>query len=156
MERPVVVNSTGEPVDNSYNNDAVGKIINNQHTLAGSIDEWRGQVRDDISAIKARIDGMDSTSVTAPNLPDERFSEISDRLEQLQRTIPTRREPDDAWTRFKMWLFGTDDWYRESWGGERIQDRGWDAPQRESASPGTSGNHDTGQSGSGSYDNQRA
>ena len=136
MERPVVVNGDAGDIDTSYLNDAVAKIINNQHTLASSMDEWRAQSREDVSAIAMRMDRIENKPISA-TVPDDRFIEISNQLKQLQSTMPSTQElsvkvqPMDGWTRFKLWLFGTSDWYGESWGGLREDDeRAWQPPQR--------------------------
>jgi hypothetical protein len=126
----------GNGFDSSFLDDAVGKIINNQHTLAASIDELRTQWQTEASALQARMDRLDTPPVTTPELPHERFEEISERLKNIQSKIP-ERPADDAWTRFKMWLFGTPDWYGESWSGGREDDRAWTPPQRTTEQLGT-------------------
>ncbi len=135
MDRPVVVNGSGD-ADTGYLSDAVGKIINNQHTLASSIDEWRGQVRDDMVALRTRVDNLDSRPEESNY--EERFREISDRLQDLQTKVPHLQdygrqpvqEPQDGWSRFKIWLYGTTDWYGVSWGGEREDGATWTARDR--------------------------
>jgi hypothetical protein len=47
------------------------------------------------------------------------------------------RHADDVWTRFKMWLFGTTDWYGENWSGGREDDRTWTPPPRTTEQAGT-------------------
>ena len=122
---PTVINNSGD-LDSGLLTDAMTKIINNQHTLASSIDEWRIQARDDFAALTTRIDRMEVAPVVAPELPYERFSEISERLDRIQSTLPTgTRQPVDGWSRFKLWLYGTDDWYAASWMEARDDDRGW-------------------------------
>ena len=136
VDRPVVVNGSAGDIDTGYLNDAVAKIINNQHTLASSMDEWRVQSREDVSAIAMRMDRIENKPINA-TVPEDRFIEISDRLKELQSTMPGPQNPNvavlqmDGWTRFKMWLFGTSDWYGESWGGLREDDdRAWQPSQR--------------------------
>lgn len=133
MDRPpTVVNASGD-VDTGFLTEAMTKIINNQHTLAGSIDEWRSQSRQDVSAITMRIDGLERQPVVAPVMPqDDRFGEITEQLRQIRSTMPERQgeQPVDGWSRFKLWLFGTNDWYAASWIDDRGDDRGWTAPRR--------------------------
>ncbi len=126
MDRPITVNGSGD-FDSSYLNDALSKIVANQHTLAESMDDSRTQTHDDIAAIAARMDRIENKPINAAALPEERFVEISDRLKHIQSTLPQHGSPPvvaetDGWTRFKMWLFGTSDWYAESWGGPREDD----------------------------------
>ena len=127
LDRPITVDGSGV-FDASYLNDALSKIVANQHTLAESMaesmDESRTQAREDISAIAARLDRVENKPINAAALPEERFVEISDRLKHIQSTLPQHGSAPvvaelDGWTRFKMWLFGTSDWYADSWGGPR-------------------------------------
>jgi hypothetical protein len=134
-ERTPVVSGSTE-FDSSFLDDAVGKIINNQHTLATSIDELRNQWQSEATALQGRMDKIDSAPVATPALPHERFEEISERLKHIQSKMP-ERHADDVWTRFKMWLFGTTDWYGESWSGGREDDRTWTPPPRTTEQAGT-------------------
>lgn len=136
IDRPVVVNGSAGDIDTSYLNDAVGKIINNQHTLASSMDEWRAQSREDVSAIAVRMDRLENKPIGS-TMSDDRIIEISNILRDMQSAKPSPQTPPvavpqkDGWTRFKMWLFGTSDWYGESWGGLREDDdRAWQPAQR--------------------------
>lgn len=137
-ERPVMVNGSGE-LDASYLNDAVSKIISNQHTLASSMDEWRTQSREDVSGLAARMDRLENRPITTAGVSQETIDEIKQSIRDLRAAAPhspstvTPSAPVDGWTRFKMWLFGTTDWYGESWGGLREEDeRVWQDPRRDS------------------------
>ena len=122
LERPVNVNGSGAG-DVSYLNDAVGKIINNQHTLAGSIDDWRAQVREDVSLIATRLEKLEGQGGGESVIPIDRFDEIHERMDRLQTTLAERQ---DGWSRFKLWLYGTTDWYGASWGdGPERDDPNW-------------------------------
>lgn len=127
LDRPITVNGSGD-IDTGYLNDALSKIVANQHTLAESMDESRTQTHEDIAAIATRMDRIENKPINAAALPEERFTEISDRLKDIQSTLPhtgqggTPVAQMDGWTRFKTWLFGTSDWYAESWGGPREDD----------------------------------
>ena len=125
LDRPLSVNGSSD-ADVNYLNDAVGKIINNQHTLAGSIDEWRSQVRQDVSLIATRLEQLEDQSGNEPVIPIARIDELHERLERLQTTLAER---PDSWSRFKLWLYGTTDWYGASWGGGREDDPEWVARQ---------------------------
>jgi hypothetical protein len=115
VNRPI---GGGGDLNGEYIQDAVGKIINNQHTLASSIDEWRTQYRDDFSAFNTRMERLEARPVVAPVPP--------------LTTDPVA--PVDGWTRFKMWLYGTSDWYAESWGA-REEDHSWTAPRPTAVDP---------------------
>jgi hypothetical protein len=125
LDRPLSVNGSSD-ADVNYLNDAVGKIINNQHTLAGSIDEWRSQVRQDVSLIATRLEQLEDQSGNEPVIPIARIDELHERMERLQTTLAER---PDSWSRFKLWLYGTTDWYGASWGGGREDDPEWVARQ---------------------------
>lgn len=139
LDRPIVTNGGGD-FDASYLGEALAKIVNNQHTLAESMDEWRVQARDDVAALGARMDRFENRPVDTVAY-DERFNLINDELRTIRSLLPTAPLPpvqslpptvaqQDGWTRFKMWLFGTPDWYAESWGGTREDDdRVWQPGQ---------------------------
>lgn len=118
LDRPVNVNGSSD-ADVSYLNDAVGKIINNQHTLAGSIDDWRNQVSQDVSLVASRLEKFEGQSGRDAVIPIDRFDEIHERMDRLQTTLTER---EDGWSRFKLWLYGTTDWYGASWGDDRDDD----------------------------------
>ncbi len=126
-DRPVTVNGAAV-ADDGFIGEAVSKIISNQHTLATSIDDWRGEARTDIAAIRSRLDTLEQQpTITPPSLPTDKIDEISQRMERIQSTLTERQ---DGWSRFKIWLYGTNDWYGASWGGADEEDRGWGIPQR--------------------------
>lgn len=141
LDRPIITNGGGGDIDGGYVSEALAKIVNNQHTLAESMDEWRLQSRDDVAALGARIDRFENRPID-PTAYDERFNLINDELRTIRSMLPTLApQPpvqvppppvaqQDGWTRFKMWLFGTNDWYAESWGGAREdEDRVWQPGQ---------------------------
>jgi prefoldin subunit 5 len=130
LERPVV-NGAGN-VEMSYLNDAVGKIIANQHTLATSIDDWRAQASRDVSVIATRLERLETQPSPEPVIPVHRFDEIQERIDRLQTALAERQ---DGWSRFKLWLYGTTDWYGASWGGEREDQGNWLPARRGSRSP---------------------
>ena len=53
---------------------------------------------------------------TMPKLPEGELSALRDRLDALATRMT---EKQDFWTRFRIWLYGTDDWYGASWGKRR-------------------------------------
>ncbi|MBU2532410.1 MAG: hypothetical protein KKB37_06695 [Alphaproteobacteria bacterium] len=149
-ERPVTAAANND-IDGAFLTDAVGRIVANQHTLAGSIDEWRAEVRDDLSAVKERIEQLENVPAAAPVLPNELFEEISEQLKHIQSTIP-ERQPVDGWSRFKIWLYGTTDWYGASWGGAGEADGAWQRQRAERAED----DRRSMPAGKGAFDNQSA
>ncbi|MEM6499203.1 MAG: hypothetical protein AAF709_21075, partial [Pseudomonadota bacterium] len=51
------------------------------------------------------------TGSTNPQIND-----LQNKLDILTGQLQRRQ---DFWTRFRIWLFGTDDWYEASWGASR-------------------------------------
>ena len=117
--------------DDKFINEALGTIVSNQQALAGSIDDWRAEVKTDISTINSRLARLEETGVRQP------ISNVG--VEGIGVGGPAVSVPEyDIFTRFRLWLFGTNDWYGASWGGAREEDEGWNAhlrERRESAEP---------------------
>jgi hypothetical protein len=90
--------------------DALMKISSNQHTLAGAIDSWRNNGSGELHLINARIGAVHEDG--AKRLAAiERLCADVDTLSQLvlEDRTPAKRNS------FKHWLYGTEDWIRESW-----------------------------------------
>ncbi len=88
--------------------EALMKLNVNQHTLAGSIDQWRSNEAGEIHLINARIGAVQEDGAR--------------RLEMLQRLCRDMEAlalpAADSAARglgFRRWLFGTDDWIKASW-----------------------------------------
>jgi hypothetical protein len=88
--------------------EALLKLNTNQHTLAGSIDQWRLDGVGDISIIANRLEGIEKNA-GKPNLLLEQLSTNVDNIGRATVERYHRRN------RFWYWLFGTDDWLGASW-----------------------------------------
>lgn len=164
LDRPIITN--GGDLEGGFVSEALAKIVNNQHTLAESMDEWRVQARDDVAALGARMDRFENRPVDSVAY-DERFTLINDELKTIRSLLPTAPQPpvqvvppvaqQDGWTRFKMWLFGTNDWYAESWGGAREDDdRVWQPGQGGATGEDRPAQPAPHQADTNGYDHQRA
>jgi hypothetical protein len=87
--------------------DALMKLNNNQHTLAGSLDQWRGGESGEIHLINARIGAVQEDGVRRLQVLERLCADV----EALSRTMPKESPRRD----FRYWLFGTDDWIKASW-----------------------------------------
>lgn len=93
--------------------DALTKINHNQQTLAEAMDRWHQQSRSDLSALNTRLGAIEASRHAAgPEL-----QELTNRIEDIHGRLAERQL--SAWTRFRIWLYGTDDWYGASWGDRR-------------------------------------
>jgi predicted nucleic acid-binding Zn-ribbon protein len=88
--------------------DALMKLNQNQHTLAGSIDQWRADAASDVAIISNRLAAIDRDN----DLPAEKILALSDNMDNLNRLMVERYHRRN---RFWFWLFGTDDWLGRSW-----------------------------------------
>lgn len=79
--------------DSQVMHEALVKINANQQTLATSMDQWRLESKSEIVALTARFGAFEAIG-----------------------------SQEDGWTRFRVWLFGTNDWYEASWGERRKSD----------------------------------
>lgn len=96
--------------------DALMKLNANQHTLAGSIDQWRNDETGDLSIIAKRIEGLEREA----GRPMALLETLSTNMESMHRLTVERYHRRN---RFWYWLFGTDDWVAASWPSqaERIE-----------------------------------
>ena len=88
--------------------DALIKLNTNQHTLAGSIDQWRLDGVGDISVIANRLDGIEKSS----GKPLAMIEALTTSVDNINRATVERYHRRN---RFWYWLFGTDDWLTASW-----------------------------------------
>ena len=88
--------------------DALMKLNQNQHTLAGSIDQWRSDGAGDLAIVASRIEGLEQ----AVGKPNALLQAMSVNLENMNRYTVERYHRRN---RFWYWLFGTDDWVAASW-----------------------------------------
>ena len=97
--------------------DALVKLNQNQHTLAGSIDQWRNDEAGDLSIIATRIESLEKEAARPLRL----LESMSTNLDNVNRyTVERYHRRNRLW----YWLFGTDDWVAASWPSQaqRIED----------------------------------
>ena len=88
--------------------DALMKLNQNQHTLAGSIDQWRNDAAGDLSVISNRLTNLDRDN----ERPIETLNALSGHMDTMNKMMIERYHRRN---RFWYWLFGTDDWIGASW-----------------------------------------
>ncbi|WP_045835563.1 Clp protease N-terminal domain-containing protein [Hyphomicrobium sp. 99] len=88
--------------------EALLKVNENQHTLAGSMDQWRSESATDVANILNRLETIDRDA----GLPAETLAALNNHMEATNRFIIERYHRRH---RFMYWLFGTDDWISASW-----------------------------------------
>ena len=88
--------------------DALMKLNQNQHTLAGSIDQWRTDAAGDVAMISNRLANLDRDN----ERPIETLNALTTHMDTMNRMMIERYHRRN---RFWYWLFGTDDWIGTSW-----------------------------------------
>jgi Clp amino terminal domain, pathogenicity island component len=88
--------------------DALMKLNQNQHTLAGSIDQWRTESAGDVAVMSTRLANLDRDT----GQPAETLQALSASMDNMNRLMIERYHRRN---RFWYWLFGTDDWIGSSW-----------------------------------------
>lgn len=88
--------------------DALMKLNQNQHTLAGSIDQWRTDAAGDVAMISNRLTNLDRDN----ERPIETLNALTTHMDTMNRMMIERYHRRN---RFWYWLFGTDDWIGTSW-----------------------------------------
>ena len=88
--------------------DALMKLNQNQHTLAGSIDQWRSDATGDLSVISNRLTNLDRDN----ERPIETLNAMQVHMDTMNKLMIERYHRRN---RFWYWLFGTDDWIGASW-----------------------------------------
>jgi hypothetical protein len=88
--------------------EALIKLNTNQHTLAGSIDQWRLDGVGDISIIANRLENIETSAAK----PVEMMAALTTSVDNINRATVERYHRRN---RFWYWLFGTDDWLTASW-----------------------------------------
>ncbi|MFA7307304.1 MAG: Clp protease [Hyphomicrobium sp.] len=101
--------------DLSELHDALMKLNQNQHTLAGSMDQWRTDAATDVANILNRIAEVDRDSA----LPVETLNQINAHMDTMNRFVVARYQRRHG---FWYWLFGTDDWMGASWPSKKDSD----------------------------------
>lgn len=87
---------------------ALVKLNQNQHTLAGSIDQWRTEAAGDVAMISNRLANLDRDN----ERPIETLNALTTHMDTMNRMMIERYHRRN---RFWYWLFGTDDWIGASW-----------------------------------------
>ena len=88
--------------------DALMKLNQNQHTLAGSIDQWRTDAAGDVAMISNRLTNLDRDN----ERPIETLNALTTHMDTMNKMMIERYHRRN---RFWYWLFGTDDWIGRSW-----------------------------------------
>jgi hypothetical protein len=88
--------------------EALMKLNVNQHTLAGSLEQWRSNEAGEIHLINARIGSVQEDGVKRLHL----LERLSQDMEALARTAGEETKERRG---FSQWLLGTDDWIKASW-----------------------------------------
>ncbi len=88
--------------------DALMKLNQNQHTLAGSIDQWRTDAAGDIAVISNRLVELDRDG----GQPATQINALTENMDRMNRLLIEKYHRRN---RFWYWLFGTDDWIGASW-----------------------------------------
>ena len=88
--------------------EALIKLNTNQHTLAGSIDQWRLDGVGDVSVIANRLDSIEKST----GKPLQMIEALTTSVDNINRATVERYHRRN---RFWYWLFGTDDWLTASW-----------------------------------------
>lgn len=96
--------------DLSEVHDALMKLNQNQHTLAGSIDQWRTDAAGDVASIANRLVSGGGTATGGK--PDAKLEALGAQMDTISRLMVERYHRRN---RFWYWLFGTDDWIGSSW-----------------------------------------
>jgi hypothetical protein len=94
--------------------EALLKVNQNQHTLAGSMDQWRTEAASDVATIMNRLAVIDRDNA----LPAETLSALNTHMDAMNKFIIERYHRRH---RFLYWLFGTDDWLGASWPASRAK-----------------------------------
>ncbi|MFA5956269.1 Clp protease [Hyphomicrobium sp.] len=92
--------------------EALLKVNQNQHTLAGSMDQARTDSANDVASIINRLAALDRDTA----LPAETLGALNTHMDAMNRFIIERYHRRH---RFMYWLFGTDDWMSASWPSTR-------------------------------------
>ncbi len=86
--------------------EALMKLNVNQHTLAGSLEQWRSNEAGEIYLINARIGAVQEDGT--------KRLQVLERLSQ-DMTALARAGEEKLRRGFGYWLFGTDDWVKAGW-----------------------------------------
>ena len=104
--------------------EALVKLNTNQQMLASSLDQWRTDTMGDLGVINNHLKAIDEVGQQRQPAIDALVKQVTNVHEQV-----ARREVHKS--RFRNWLFGTDEWYTASWDTSGWRRRhGLDAPRQ--------------------------
>jgi len=92
--------------------EALMKLNQNQHTLAGSMDQWRTDFAADVATILGRLVSLDRDN----ERPMETLNALNAHMDSMNRLLIERYHRRH---RFWYWLLGTDDWIGASWPSQK-------------------------------------
>ena len=107
---------TAHERDLSELHEALVKLNANQQTLAGSLDQWRLDSTGDLSVVSNRLKSIEDTTQRRDAMVDTLMTQVS-----AIHSVVAKREVHKS--RFRNWLFGTDEWYSASYDTERWRAR---------------------------------
>ncbi len=101
---------TGYSEELSEVHEALMKLNTNQHTLAGSLEQWRSNEAGEIHLLNARIGAVQEDGI-------KRLQMLERLSQDLAAMAPPLRPASELQARrgFSYWLFGTEDWIKASW-----------------------------------------
>ena len=119
-ERVMAAIGSGGGGDGIDTRDALYKLNGNQKTLADAVDQLRSDTKDDTSEIKRDLAALiNRVQMPVPGAGSGQQPGLDDLQNKLDILTGQLQRRQDFWTRFRIWLFGTDDWYEASWGATR-------------------------------------
>lgn len=95
---------------------AVDELNSSIHALTNSVDQWRLDQTGDIGQVANRLQSVENEAIGLRNTVETMASNIG-----VVYAILARREENKS--KFKNWLFGTDDWYTASWDTARWREQ---------------------------------
>jgi Clp amino terminal domain, pathogenicity island component len=94
--------------------EALRAINANQQRLAASMDQWHAEARDQGADLSERLKSLEGSGLSGDGGP---LRQLSDQVDEIRGAID--RQNLGPWSRFRIWLYGTDDWYGASWSDRR-------------------------------------
>lgn len=96
--------------------EALVKLNTNQQTLANSLEQWRLDNTGDLSVVNNRLRSLEETNVRR----DPALDTLSTQIAAIHSAVAKREVTK---SRFKQWLFGTQEWYSASYDTQRWRAR---------------------------------
>lgn len=97
--------------------DALRTINTNQQRLAASMDQWHAESRRQSANLIDRLSALEAQSRAVEMEP--RPVELVGMDLQPVENAETGQQDISLWSRFRVWLYGTNDWFSASWGERR-------------------------------------